>query len=584
MKRADILPEAALPPADELIALGRARAKIIRVGDCAFLSHYSVLSEAAYKREAVAAKRIMQHAQIGYRDLAKSRRAWFEIWNECQQKNVRVDRYGICLDWTMGLPRDLRSKAPAGTGLILQRAEDFAALSAEAPVAPHFGDFILGFPASLENTEAALLAGATSIGNLGQFFMFRLPNWDDDVTSTSATLQSLALIAAQEREVLIHSNLDDGFAAIFTDLSSVLGMVLVEQHVIEGLLGGRLSHCWGHHFSDPLTRLAFHLALTKVAHHPGTMVYGNTVQYQGSEAENYASLASYLLTDIQGQHIAPSGHAINPVPVTENSRIPDIDEVIAAQLFAGRLVHHGEGHGVLLDPTRASAIADEIIAGGQQFRDNLLAGFTAAGIDTNNAFKMLLTLRRLGPKRLEQLYGAGAPDQAAPRGRRPKVAASLTAELAEVSKKAMARAGAEQVKKLATRRPRVIVASTDVHEHGKLALEQALKDMGAEIVDGGISVDADDLASAALAQGAEAVMVSTYNGIALDFFRALKIHLAQGGAKLPILIGGRLNQVPENSNSSLPVDVTAELKAEGAIVCTSIEAAVPVLAKLERRA
>jgi hypothetical protein len=44
-----------------------------------------------------------------------------------------------------------------------------------------------------------------------------------------------------------------------------------------------------------------------------------------------------------------------------------------------------------------------------------------------------------------------------------------------------------------------------------------------------------------------------------------------------VLIGGRLNQVPSGSNSSLPVDVSAELAAGGAIVCREIEDAVPAL-------
>ncbi len=583
LNRAAIFPEPVLPSSADLMAQGREAAARVGTPACAFLTHYGVASEADYKRAAAAQGRIMQHAQIGFRDPAKSRRAWFEIWNDCAKRDARVDRYGICLDWSMGLPPQMRKSVPAGTGLILPSAEDFIALAAEAPVAPHFGDFVLGFPAALENTIAALSAGATSIGNLGQYFMFRLPYWDDDVACAAATLSALALIGAQEREILVHSNLDDGFAAIFTDLASVLGMVLVEQHVIEGLLGLKLSHCWGHHFSDPLTRLAFHLALATVAKSPGTMVYGNTVKYQGTEAENYASLASYLLTDIHGQRVRPSGHAINPVPVTENSRIPDIDEVIAAQLFAHRLIERGAHHAPLLDVSKAEAIAAEIVAGGIKFRDSLIAGFARGGIDTQDPFEMLLAIRRLGPRRLEELFGAGAPDAQGPRGRKPIVAASLVEELKEISARANSRIAAETRVRIAANRPRVMVASTDVHEHGKLALEQVMKDLGADVVDGGVSADPDDLARAAAAAGVQAVMISTYNGIALDYFRALKRHVAEAGLDIPILIGGRLNQVPDQSNSSLPVDVTAELKAEGAVVCADIESAAPVLAGLKGR-
>ena len=56
------------------------------------------------------ARVVMQHAQIGYRDKAKSRRAYAEIWEALDKQGLRVDRYGICLDWSMGYPRAQRGK------------------------------------------------------------------------------------------------------------------------------------------------------------------------------------------------------------------------------------------------------------------------------------------------------------------------------------------------------------------------------------------------------------------------------------------------------------------------------------------
>lgn len=576
LTRQALFGEDRLPDCVELIARGRDRARRARVEPGRFLAHYGVASEAEYKRQAVAGGRIMQHAQIGYRDLEKSRRAWAEVHEAVDKAGARVDRYGICLDWAMGLPRDRRKDVPIGTSLILDEPEDFARLTTPAPVAPHFGDFIMGFPAAVENTEAALAAGSTAIGNLGQYFTFRLPCWDDDIAATAATVEALALIAAQEREVLVHSNLDDGFAALLTDIATVLGLVLVERHIVEGLLGAKLAHCWGHHFSDPLRRLAFHLALARVSASPGTMVYGNTMSYRGSEAENHASLASYLLTDIVGQMTRPTGHAVNPVPVTENSRIPDIDEVIGAQLFAARLISHAADYRPLIDVAKAERLADAMVAGGETVRDNILAGLAAAGVDIANAVEMLLSLRRLGAKRIEEMWGAGAPDAAAPRGRRALVEASLVEEIRRLAAERAARVGDAQRAAFAKLAPRILVATTDVHEHGKLALERVLAGLGARLVDGGVSVDADDLAAAVHASGADAVLVSTYNGIALDYYRALKQALT-ATRRVPILIGGRLNQVPTGSNTSLPVDVGDQLHQEGAIVCREIEDAVPAL-------
>jgi len=159
LSRDKILPEPDLPNGTELLAEGAALAKAWSVGPSPFLKEMGVASEIEYKQRRMAEKAVMQHAQIGFRDREKSRRAYGSIWEECSRKGVRVDRYGLCLDWAMALPRALREKATRATGMILPAVEDFVALTEVAPVAPHFGDFVLGFPAALENTQGALAAG-----------------------------------------------------------------------------------------------------------------------------------------------------------------------------------------------------------------------------------------------------------------------------------------------------------------------------------------------------------------------------------------------------------------------------------------
>lgn len=563
LTRIDILPEPDLADACDLIARGRALAQDWQVQPGAFLRHHGISCEADYKRDRATAGKLMQHAQIGWRDPAKSRDAWADIHAQCAARNVIIDRYGICLDWSMGIPRDDRGDAMRGTGLILEGPEEFARLSEAAPVAPHFGDFVLGFPASVENTCAALAAGSTSIGNLGQYFTFRLQNHSDDVTCTKATLTALALIAAQPVPVLVHSNLDDGFAALFGDLSSALGAVLLERH-IGALIGVGISHCWGHHFSDPVRRLAFHLALADVSDTPGTMIYGNTTSYRGTREENFASLSSYLSIDIAGQLLTPTGHAINPVPVTENERIPDVAEVIEAQLFAARLTDHEHRHMPLLDTGPARALADRIVSGGRTFFNNALKHLSAAGIDTDNPFEMLLAIRRLGGRRLETMCATGSDE----------IPSDIAEEVAEMAQIHLSRIPDDDRRALAGLHPRILTATTDVHEHGKLVLDDVLSSAGATLIDGGTSVEPQVLAATALAEQADAIALSTYNGVAMSYYSVLREHL---GNRIPVLIGGRLNQVPDSSNTSLPVDVGDQLAASGALVCREIEEAVPAL-------
>ncbi|MDP6573599.1 MAG: cobalamin-dependent protein [Rhodospirillales bacterium] len=580
LKRSAILPEPELPDAAALMAEGRKLAKTVAVGPSPFLEANGVACEIAYKERRVAEGAVMLHAQIGYRSLEKSRRAYGEIHQRLAAAHYGLDRYGICLDWSMGYAPADRPGMPRGTGLILDEPEDFARLTSEAPVASHFGDFVLGTPAALHNTAASLAAGSTAIGNLGQYFTFRMPHWNDDVTTTAETLKALALAAAQPVDILIHSNLDDGFAAVFHDLACSLGAVLLERHIVEDLIGGRIGHCYGHMFSDPLARLAFQRALARGAEAPGTMVYGNTTAFVADEAENYASLASYLLVDIIAQRTLPSGHAINPVPVTEAKRIPEIDEIVDAHLFANRLVEKAGGLGRLVDTEVAEATATRLVEGGERFKERVLAGLAEAGIDVANPFEMLLGLRRVGARRLEELFGPGRADAARPRGRAPVVQATTFVELQENAAQHLAAIDEAARGAIAAADLAACVATTDVHEYGKILVENVLGGLGVRMIDAGVSTDPDVLADKALSGGADFIALSTYNGVALDYLRRLHGEMEARGLRLPVFIGGKLNQIPDDSNTSLPVDVSAELEAAGAVACGQIGDMLEHLARM----
>lgn len=81
----------------------------------------------------------------------------------------------------------------------------------------------------------------------------------------------------------------------------------------------------------------------------------------------------------------------------------------------------------------------------------------------------------------------------------------------------------------------------------------------------------------AIGSGADVIAISTYNGIALSFARAVLAELDRAGAAIAVLIGGKLNQIPEASNSDLPVDVTAEIAAAGAVPCADLDAMLAAL-------
>ena len=577
--RDQVIPESELPPGKEVLDQGRALARDWTVGSSVFLDYYQVSCEAEYKRRCVDNGRIMQHAHMGFRDKKKSVRAFGEIFTRTEALGGRVDRFGLCLDWSMGFPRSMRHSQLRGTGLILNSPEEFCEVANTAPAATHFGDFVLGFPGALENTQAALSAGSTIIGNLGQYFSFRLPNWNDDLVTTHSTLQAIGLIAAQPVTVLVHSNLDDGFAGVFEDLSCALGAAMLERYIIEDLCGAQITHCFGHHYSSPVLRLGFQRALKRVSPNPGSMIYGNTTSYRGTDAQNFASLSGYLLPDILGQTTCPSGHAINPVPITENSRIPEIDEIVDAQAFAAQLVSSAEGYRAIYDPSEVAGIAHTLEEKGRAFYRDTLRGLEEQGFDTRDPFEMLLAIRRIGGEVLERQFGQGAWDDETDI-RIPLVLSDTVREINALVDAHLALIDPDDKKLLAAAGLSVLVATTDVHEHGKKLLESLFRRIGVHIVEGGISADTNDLALLVERNSADAIALSTYNGVALTYFCKLRDELTETGNLVPVLIGGQLNEIPEESEDSLPVDVTDKLEEEGACVCRNILDAIPFLTGL----
>src|SRR5262249_48627261 len=226
------------------------------------------------------------------------------------------------------------------------------------------------------------------------------------------------------------------------------------------------------------------------------------------------------------------------------------------------------------------ALADRIVEGGRRFRTNVLSGFEAAGIDIANPFEMLLAIRRIGSKRLETLFGPGEPAPQRLRGRIPIARSHSIEQLEHDGEGLVSRLARSDRDRIAGARLKACVATTDVHEYGKILVESVLRQLEVEIIDGGISTDPNDLVDQAVATGADFIALSSYNGVALQFFTQLKGELDARNCSLPVFIGGKLNRIPDGSNTSLPVDISAELASAGATVCKSVDSMVAALGEI----
>ncbi len=558
-------------------ARGHARAAEAVVGRCAFQQARGVSSELEAKRQAMAEGRLTFHAQIGFRRFEDSLAAWRDVHDRLAADGIAPDRYGLCLDWSMGYAPEGRARGQRGTGLVLDAPERFRELTAAAPVAPHFGDFAIGFPGAVDVAEAAVAAGCTTLGNLAQYYTFRLPGVAEDVSASTATAEALGLLAGLKArdgtDYLIHANLDDGYAAWFEDISSALGFAAVERAIVEDGFGLALGHCFGHTYSQPVKRLAFLRALARVNPTPGTMVYGATVLYRAEAAANYGALASYLLVDLCAQIRQPTGHAMTPIPVTEAQRIPSVDEVVDCHRAARALADRAGELAALIDEGPALEAAAVMERRAEGFARRLTDWLCESGCGPVEAPEAaLLALRRLGPAELEARFADGdAP---------PETASPFVDEIAEKAQRVLDRTPAGWRQAIARRKPVLIVAATDVHFYSKRLVETVSKRLDIEVVDGGVSAEVARLADLAAETGAVAIALATYNGIALSYVQRLRGALAAAGVAPALFVGGRLNEIVDDTPGSgpLPVDVSAEIAQLGARPCASVEEMLAELA------
>ncbi|MBW2059194.1 MAG: cobalamin-dependent protein [Deltaproteobacteria bacterium] len=577
----DTLRRVDLPPGREVIHEGLERGGDIEIGRTAFMKTFGVRSEAEYKRRMISEKRVMFHAHIGLNSWEATAEALRFLYGEMERRGLRIDRFGLCLDRAMGLPPDLRRKMPRETGPRLETMDQWYEVGQVAPIQPHAGDFMIGFPNSVESTALALSAGITTIGNLSQFFAHEIPGWTDDVFTTVETAKALAMMAAlKERGAMVHSYLDDGYGALFGDYATTVGWVMMERYILEDLIGASLAPCFGGMTSDPRMRFSWVLILKEIFGDSlvGSMFYGDTISYTEDMDFNLGVVAGYTLWDVLAQLYCPTGHAVTPIPVTEAVRVPSAQEILQVQVLGRRME---EAAGALIDRVDFSeevACKDRLVEAGKRVFRSALEGLEAAGIDVEDPVRMLYVLKKLGPGEFEARFGAGVKDESHLHRRRPIMTVDYYKGVQEKSRALEETINRDPLRYRGLRGRRAVITSTDIHEHALFILERGLKAAGMEVLNIGPEKSPGQIAEALAECGAEVLAVSTHNGMAYEFAGLLREEFSKRSLKVPVFMGGRLNQTVEGRD--LPEDVAGRLADYGIVPCEDVAMLLEELARL----
>ena len=565
-----------LPDAGALGDEAEAIAKDVTIGKTLFMEKYGVSSEREYKERMMKEKKVMKHSAVGLNSWQSTEEGVRKIYTDLNASGSYIDRYGVCLDWVMGVPEEHRCKIQPGSGLILKNDDEWARVGQVEAVQPHTGDHMIGSLNSLNNAMRGLKAGVTTIGNISHYYTYEYPGLDMEEYRTIDMVKAIRLMGSLKGQgTIIHSNLDDGFGAQFHDLANLVGYARLERYVCEDLLGARMSHCFGNLFNDPIVRIVFNCAMGKINTHntPGSMIYGNTIDYGLNMPKNYAALTSYAIADAVGQMIWPSGHAITPIPITEAVRIPAIDEIIDAHHTVDMAVEAAAFYKDSLDIPKMEAEADLLVACGNVFFERVINGLAEQNVDINHPGEVLAALKAVGASQLETCFGVGKRDAGAMRGRIPVRPTSIVKEIDR--KQAKIINGISGLSAQPLKDVNIIVASTDVHEFGKEICKNVLTEAGAKVFDLGTNVAVEELGDTVIETESKAVVISTYNGIAYSFAKKMLEKYAELGIAVPMIMGGVLNEPMDGSD--LPVDVADKLKTMGINVDNDISKMVGYL-------
>ena len=303
---------------------------------------------------------------------------------------------------------------------------------------------------------------------------------------------------------------------------------------------------------------------------------GNTPDFDANMAVLNTDLLFNKMVDMRYR----LGSAAIAVPVTETERIPTWQEVATVQTISRRLEDYVPMVEPVVDWAQIEAMRDQLVRGGRAFFDAAIGGLAGAGIDTRDPAQLLLVLKRLGSTRCEELFGAGEVDPEFPRGRRPVLETDLVRKTMEERERLLGELHGRREEE-AIRGMKVLVTSTDVHEFAEFLLASTLTAVGTEVIDFGVNRDPEDIVKAVIETDADAVVITTHNGVARAFGQRLMKEIAAAGAgRVAVFMGGVLNE--DVAGSDIPVDVSADLNANGIATPGTIDRLVDAL--VERRA
>lgn len=560
-----------LPDGREAVEEGKALGPTIERMTSLYCQEKGVGSEREWREKARAEGIPCTCMNIGLATWDDTRDALANIHEDALSRGVRPpDRFNLIAERRMGLPADIRANAPQETGPVLWDEQDWLEMTQTVPIQPEAADNMIGGPGSVENVVNAVKVGITTIGVLSQY-SWRWPYWEDEITQLQRCLKAAGVLASLRSEGFVFdSYLEDGYPGVFHDYASYIGWAMLERYISEDLIGAAYSPSWGGLTQNPVIKSAVTLALWEVNPDkvPMSYVQGDTIGYSLDLDSNMAVLVNDLMMSKMTDLRYRMGGAPIATPVTEVERIPTWQEVAAVQTASRKCEDYIHMMEPFVDWQKVEAMRDSLVAGGKIFFNNAMTSMKEMGVDTEDPGAVLLLLKRLGAATCEELFGAGERDDSYLRGKAPILGTDLVSQTMEKRDKLLAALN-ERGPDDRLKDKKIVIASTDVHEFAKFLLTSTFEAVGSDVIDCGINRDPEDIVKVALETAADAVVITTHNGVARSFGTKLVDEMRSASINAPVYMGGVLNE--DIDGSEVPVDVRGDLKQLGIETPESID-------------
>lgn len=568
----------------ELLKEGIAIGNSFQAGRSRFIRESSYDSFLDYKKDCTANGRMFFNMLLGLATLEEQIEAIKMVSEFAKKTGLTVDAVQMIPSGLVALPTEYREKAPSTTSYVIDGYDEYKAQVEAAPIEVTFNDYHLSSPDCLETTIYAVKAGSSVIGEFSQF-LWDYPGFEDDEKRFNDMVKALGIMASKKDEkFMVKTYLDDGFAGYFIDCTSYVGYALLEHYICTKLCGARYVIAYGGLLSENETRMGIALALHELlsTEDQPALYYINSstnLQWDHEIHGNYGVSVQELLFAMLIEKKYKIGLGVNPVSITEKIKVPTLTELLdilsagkRAEEMAGQWLPH-------MDFSRMEEMRNVMAEQGKKFFENVMEGFKAAGIDTDDPLEMILTLKKFNPIKFEQTFHPTSFDSE--NGEvEPFYPTEMGRQTIRMKNEIIERLKDDGLKGSLSGK-KIVVASGDAHAYGLILVENVLTEMGAAVVNGGVDMDAADMIDLADEEGTAFIGISCHNGQALDYGRQL-VELAKEREKTYfIFMGGKLNAIlPGNSE---PVEIDDLLEEMGIHADNDIEKTVKLINQFEQQ-